>query len=373
MANPITQVALHERTLLVDWVDGRRSHYHYLWLRDNAPDAIDTHNGQRLIESVAIPPAICPQTVTLHADGQLEVVWAVNGSRSLFAPDWLRAHDYSQPETISTANQPLLWDATLGAHLPSADYPAVVDDRQILRDWLQAVHDYGFALLRQVPVASAALLKVVALFGYVRETNYGPYFDVKSVVSPNNLAYTGLGLSPHTDNPYRDPAPTLQLLHCLQDAAAGGDSIVVDGFAVAARLRQQAPEHFALLTRTPVTFRFRDQTTDLMAVTPLIALDSQGLIKAIRYNNRSLAPLALPPEQIEPFYAAYRALGELIASAEFQVVFKLHPGDLFIVDNERVLHGRTAFSNTGNRHLQGCYADRDGLLSTLRVLGGCSD
>jgi gamma-butyrobetaine dioxygenase len=30
-----------------------------------------------------------------------------------------------------------------------------------------------------------------------------------------------------------------------------------------------------------------------------------------------------------------------------------------------VLHARKAFSGTGKRWLQGCYADKDGLLSTL--------
>ena len=32
------------------------------------------------------------------------------------------------------------------------------------------------------------------------------------------------------------------------------------------------------------------------------------------------------------------------------------------------MHARTAFSVTGGRHLQGCYADLDGLASTLAVL-----
>ena len=31
-------------------------------------------------------------------------------------------------------------------------------------------------------------------------------------------------------------------------------------------------------------------------------------------------------------------------------------------------HARKAFSGTGNRWLQGCYADKDGLLSTLAAL-----
>ena len=50
------------------------------------------------------------------------------------------------------------------------------------------------------------------------------------------------------------------------------------------------------------------------------------------------------------------------------VGFKLAPGEGFIVDNTRVLHGRNAYSGAGTRWLQGCYADKDGLLSTLAVL-----
>ena len=51
-----------------------------------------------------------------------------------------------------------------------------------------------------------------------------------------------------------------------------------------------------------------------------------------------------------------------------EVTFKLAPGELFIVDNTRVLHARKGFSGAGKRWLQGCYADRDGLLSTLAAI-----
>lgn len=68
------------------------------------------------------------------------------------------------------------------------------------------------------------------MFGYVRETNYGRHFVVRTEVNPTNLAYTGLGLQAHTDNPYRDPVPSIQVLYCLESSAAGGENMVVDGF-----------------------------------------------------------------------------------------------------------------------------------------------
>ena len=55
-----------------------------------------------------------------------------------------------------------------------------------------------------------------------------------------------LPIAPHTDNPYRDPVPTVQLLHCLA-AADGGDSGLVDGFAAAGLLRGEDPAAFGVL------------------------------------------------------------------------------------------------------------------------------
>ena len=40
----------------------------------------------------------------------------------------------------------------------------------------------------------------------------------------------------------------------------------------------------------------------------------------------------------------------------------------FIVDNTRVLHSRTSYSGEGTRWLQGCYVDKDGLLSKISTL-----
>ena len=90
---------------------------------------------------------------------------------------------------------------------------------------------------------------------------------------------------------------------------------------------------------------------------------------SIRFNNRSSAPFVdVPFEKMETYYAAYRRLGEFIDDPDMGVSFKLEPGESFIVDNTRVMHARKAYSGTGKRWLQGCYADMDGLRSTLAAL-----
>ena len=105
---------------------------------------------------------------------------------------------------------------------------------------------------------SGTVIKIAKLFGYVRETNYGKWFDVKSKTNAVNLAYTNLGLQAHTDNPYRDPVPTIQILYCIENSASGGDSKVVDGFKAAILLKEENQEYFNLLTKYCARFEYNE-------------------------------------------------------------------------------------------------------------------
>ncbi len=84
-----------------------------------------------------------------------------------------------------------------------------------------------------------------------------------------------------------------------------------------------------------------------------------------------MRPLRRPYAEVTAFYTAYRRWAELLAEPGRQLNLRLAPGDCLVFDNTRVLHARTAFSmdaGSPGRHLQGCYADLDGLASTLTVL-----
>ncbi|TIS13194.1 MAG: gamma-butyrobetaine dioxygenase, partial [Mesorhizobium sp.] len=140
--------------------------------------------------------------------------------------------------------------------VPRAAYSEARHDRNVLRQWLTAVRSFGFAVMDGLPAESGALCSVADLFGYIRETNYGRWFEVRAEVNPNNLAYTNLGLQAHTDNPYRDPVPTLQILACIENTVEGGESSVVDGFAVAAALQAENSNGFRLLSSYPARFEY---------------------------------------------------------------------------------------------------------------------
>lgn len=374
----MSDVSIHEdgKYLVLSTASGSHR-FHAIWLRDNAadPETRSPGNGQRLIALRDIAPDIRISTAKVQA-GSLEVTFVPENKTIAYDLSWLHDHYYDRPATDTlgwTAPDIETWDSQLNDRVPSADFTAVKSNEAAKRDWLEDVARFGFGKLTGGPVEDQALMQVVELFGFVRETNYGRHFEVRTEVNPTNLAYTGLGLQAHTDNPYRDPVPTIQVLYCLESSAAGGENMVVDGFAAALRLKQENPDWFDVLSSHCARFEYAGEAgVRLRSRKPMIELAPDGELIAVRFNNRSSAAITdVPFEKMETYYQAYRRLGEIIDDPAMEVSFRLEPGECFLVDNTRVLHARKAYSGTGTRWLQGCYADKDGLLSTLAALQTC--
>jgi gamma-butyrobetaine dioxygenase len=366
----IRHIDADKRKFVIHWSDEIQSSCSYLFLRDNCDSLQCLHpNGQKLIDTIEIPDDIGPSSWKLNEDRTLlKICWNNDHHHSEYTWQWLRDNTV-RGTGMERDESHFLWDYTMNSRLPEKDFYSVEKSENDLMDWLSSIRKFGFGILHQVPVKTNFVLDFIRLFGFVRETNYGKVFDVRAEINPNNMAYTTAGISPHTDNPYRHPIPTLQVLHCLQSSTSGGDSILVDGFTIAKEIRKYYPSQFQQLTRIPLTYRFRDKSSWLENSAPVITRDLHREIKAIAYNNRSVCTFRLDEEEMDDYYEAYRTFGRMVADPKFQTRFKMEPGDLYIVNNERILHGRTAYENNqGERWLQGAYADIDALLSKLRIL-----
>jgi gamma-butyrobetaine dioxygenase len=254
------------------------------------------------------------------------------------------------------------------------EFDAYLADDSVLAQALQRLARVGIVFFAGAGVRPLAVERAVARFGYIRETNYGRLFDVREEAAPSHLAYTAAGLELHTDNPYRDPEPTLQLLHVIETADVGGESQFVDGFAQAEALRRAAPGRFRVLAATPVEFAFTGPGGERYAArAPVIEVTPDGRLKALRVNHRALRPPPLTSGAVEAWYAAYLDLYQRLHAPAARLQRKLAPGDVVMFDNRRVLHGRSAYRGAGGqRWLQGCYAERDGLHATLSRLRGAA-
>ena len=364
------------KSIILQRDDGSTLRYHSTWLRDNAldPKTRDIKNGQRLITLSDIPIDTCVKSANLDDKGEnISLTFSPESKKVSFSTSWLETYAYDvEKKFLKGWISPDLkiWKSDMLKNIPNIDYKAAKSDNTLLLKWMQFLHKYGFAKITGGNKESGAIIQIANLIGYVRETNYGKFFEVRSEINGDNLAYTNLGLQAHTDNPYRDPVPTIQILYCIENSASGGDSKVVDGFKAAILLKEENQEYFNLLTKYCARFEYNeDKKTHLESRRPMIELSPDGEIIAIRFNNRSAAPITdVPYNDMENYYKAYRKFSEIINNPSMAINFKLKPGEGFVTDNTRVLHSRTAYSGSGSRWLQGCYVDKDGLLSKIFTL-----
>jgi alpha-ketoglutarate-dependent taurine dioxygenase len=359
-----------DTSLSVEWDDGTSAVFPGIWLRDNLPEDRDRHSGQRQIDVTELPIEPRIGSATLE-EAHVRILWKGESRVSSFELAWLYEHAAAGGARPELDLHHWLDAARLE---PRRDFnwrsmAALQADPRARLEWLTRLLQDGIAFLSDVPRVDGGLLEAMTLVGRVAETNYGLVFDVCAVPQPENLAYSDIGLGLHTDNPYREPVPGFQALHTLLAAPDGGDSLFADGFALAEHLRATDSQAFAILTRTPVPFRYRSQDADLYAERALIELACTGAIAAVHYNSRSIEPLRLPADDCRNFYSAYRQFGQLLREPRFQLRTRLADGDLVVFDNQRILHGRTGFASARHpRHLRGCYLTRDSVYSETALL-----
>jgi len=343
---------------------------HALWLRERVTDEInlDTNNLQRLYDPSLIDTDIF--ILEYKINNQLLYVKFSDKTESNY-----NIYDLHK-EIIGKDFIPkkIFWSASIDLKMLQFNSSFLKKDEKLLINLLEKFYEYGFVIINNIEAKEKEIIKFAERIGPIMETNYGRIFDVISKKKANNLAYTSLGLSVHTDNPYRKPVPGIQILHCIVNEATGGDTTLVDGYSVCEYLRKNNKSYFDTLTSTEVLFRFIDKDIILENKGKLIELDSNGNFKQIRLNGRSDYVPLLDKDRLTKYYKARKFLFKLCNSLDFQIKFRLKKSTLIMFDNHRLLHGRTKFfPNTGLRHLQGCYLGHDAAEGKLRLLKSLSN
>jgi gamma-butyrobetaine dioxygenase len=347
----------------VTWPEGASRDVSGLWLFDHADDARDAVSGQREHGALALDGAARLESADIDGD-VLAVRFAPSGAARRIGLDRLRA-DAAPIHPVSLWLTPL--PIAEAAPVPFQDY---LGDDNGAREVLSRVARFGLAFLVGAGRDPDVVELTVARFGFIRETNYGRMFDVRIEPQPGNLAYTDQALDLHADNPYRDPVPTLQLLHAITaDDAGGGETMFVDGFAHAEALRREAPDAFEMLAHTPVRFTFATAAGERWSHTaPVLSLAANGAVETVRLNHRSLDLVPGDAAATDAWYDAYLAYYLRLHAPQAAYGRRLAPGEVVIFDNRRLLHGRRGLASGSARWLRGCYADADGLAATLARL-----
>ncbi len=315
-----------------------------------------------------LPRAPQLQAAEPQPAGHITLSWD-DGKTSVFPLSWLRAFDRSL--RISPRPTRLPWMGQPAEAFAWCDYTEWIANPASREDWLYYVGRDGLAFLRDVPIeegaGKAALVRIAASISVGGETNDSRFFDIRSAPETSNNGYISPPPKVYTDQPYRDPVPGFQLLHCLSAAGQGGESVFVDGMAVAERLRAHDPDAFTTLSQIPILYRFEDAAWNSLPSAPCSKSIPRGssapstttIVRSRRFPSKGRASKSTT-QRIVNLPSCSREPARAVAC-------RLQPGDLVLFDNTRILHGHAAFS-AGARHFQGYHLDADGLFSALAVL-----
>ncbi|XP_026846344.1 gamma-butyrobetaine dioxygenase [Drosophila persimilis] len=353
-----------------------------VWLRDNCrcSECFHDTSQSRRLDWDTFDTAVRPLSIRSdEAAGEVHVSWS-DAHESSYTLDWLRQRsfdadrqrayleDFYRPATRHWAGAEF---QQVAQHF---DYEEVMAKDAALQQWLQALAVYGVALLRGAPLDEGVVRRLAERVGFIRRTTYGEEFVVQAKPGAQNFAYLSLPLPLHTDLPYYEYKPSVNILHCVvQTESQGGSNLLVDAFHIADRLRSDHPEDFERLCRTPVDWNDigSEDGREFHNIwrAPAICLDSEGKYTRINHSvPQRDSHFSVPLAEVEPWYESYSRFVRL--ARDDAHAFKTRPGDVLTFNNIRLLHGRTGYDDTeqNSRYIVGAYLDWDIIYSRLRVL-----
>jgi trimethyllysine dioxygenase len=364
----ISTLTLDGVSLEVTWDDTTTTRFPWIWIRDHAHDAETLHpvTQQRQLFTAALPHDLVGIAANISGE-HLTVSWSDGSADSLLPVSFLARFRTPASARAVVDTRMTLWDAdTIELALPTVAYDDVMTTDAGVAAWLAKTAEFGFCLAVGTPATAAATEALLRRVGYVRETIFGGMWEFTADLTKADTAYTNLELRPHTDGTYSHDAPGVQLLHCMHFEGTGGESTMVDAFAIAARMRAEAPEDFGVLSTVTVPGQYIGDGSHLMAARPVFRHDHTARLVQVSFNNYDRAPFLLPEDEMLAFYAALRTFDTIANDPSMQWRHVLAPGEAMLFDNWRVLHGRFAY--TGVRRLCGGYVNREDVESRLRQL-----
>jgi len=364
-----TDVQRQARSFLISWPDGSQSSAPFIWLRDNDQDELHPKTGERTFDLTSVNLEIEPDQFSIDDASVLTITWPNKSGPSHYSAQWLFDHKPGQRRYDAAAIERKSWAANAMQSLPRFNAKECHEQTGKLLEALSTLKQTGIILIDNLDDDARAGEDFGALIGFKRESNYGVMFEVKSKPDPNNLAYTSLALPLHTDLANQEFVPGNQFLHCYRNEAIGGGSVFADAMAIVEDFERECPEFYQTLCELKVPWHFLDKKDDIRYHRPVIGLNSEGKFNTLTFNAHLADVPDFDTDLLYSFYAAYRELMLRIRSATYNIEYVLENGEMVIFDNQRVLHGRTAFDpSTGERHLRGYYIEHNEINSRIRML-----
>ncbi|KAF1734957.1 Trimethyllysine dioxygenase [Beauveria bassiana] len=380
---PLSYVAHRDRVVVTAQESGAAVTLDAAALRDGCQCAAckDASWGQKTFASVEIPPSLAVASVRETADG-LRVTYHNDIPRFAdheTAVPWeslevalgarLPVNVAAVPPVFNSVRSRLgitLWDRSLiTRRVRSIDYAAFMAGGAPLWAVVLDLVRLGLVCLSNVPRDESSVERIAMRIASIRETFYGRTFDVRAKPHAENVAYTAGYLGLHQDLLYLDPPPKIQILHCLDNSCAGGESLFSDGERAARLLLRHHPALAAPLRQQPVPYAYTRNGYSYARRRPLLHYDAEGRFENVFWSPPFQGARGADEPPLQPWLAGARVFEGLINGEEAMYQRKMQPGECVLFDNLRVMHGRTAFdaAGGGSRWLRGTYIAQEDFVS----------
>ena len=372
------------------------------------------------------PPAGCFHSVgTVYSNFNDSTEHKLTHPLSSSPSEWILRVDWEGPQTPDTAFYDIQWlrqcHVTNGnalddfsnhttaflnhqTQLDTFSYHNTLQHDDSLYQLLKSLLEYGAVLVDDTPDTDTACANIGKRIGGGNLSHgslYGDVFHVQSIPNAHNIAYTNDALPVHQDLSYYESPPGFQLLHCRANAVAdnGGASLLIDAVAAARAFADLAPELFEILTRLPATFLKQRSGADMMYRRTHIRVSGDAEVLSVHWAPPFEGPFFASSsssslQDTRDYFMARAAFERMLdvllprqerylpmlnVDLEKQLAAYAHtytwqqtlrPQQILVFSNQRLLHGRTAFSvdTGGTRHLTGCYTNVDETLQQYRLL-----
>ncbi len=262
------------------------------------------------------------------------------------------------------------WGAEYRDAVRTFDYEQVMSEDTYAVDMIEAFKTYGLIKIANSVTTNNEVERFANRISYVREIAFDRMANIKVSIDPYNIGFTDQALPLHTDCSGYSWPPNVMVFHCIQNEVTGGESHYVDGEKILEYLKVHAPEALDILTSIDVEYRLYADNADTITKAPPIILNDDGSLKLMRYANWTVQPIRSVPFNMVPgYYDAHRVLSAAVNDPANLFSYRCQQGDMLIINNHRVLHGRGAFDGSGGmRHFQQVYMELDDLEGFTRIV-----
>lgn len=230
-------VLLNENWLRVN-LDGQdHADFHLRWLRHNCDLDLHPQTRERTVCSSELPDDLRASLAAIDGDA-LVVRWANDGRESRYALHWLAENAYARSRVVPPIPSDVkAIELSRGANLRATAARA-----------LALLDQHGAAVVRRRSGETSppeheteSLIDAFAAEGLrVIGTHFGRIEDLRTDKTTNantdQLGYTSSAVDLHTDQPFLESPPRVQLLQSIRAAERGGENYLVDARAAADRL-----------------------------------------------------------------------------------------------------------------------------------------